>query len=623
MNIGKILYLSIELYIFRIVVSDVSHLLHQGVYQHYYQPLYEIPQQIIPKPTLPPPPPPTTTTEFFFPEIIINKRAKTKNPYDYQRPTKQPPHNLYIPGSSDDFKPIDNPIQQQFPEQDQQFEIPNESFSGTLPVEQTNSSSGLNPQDYLPPFSQNGIKFKNFGNGQIFVTYDKNEFGGYDYNVPSNKPPIIAPKPIDEFDVPLDDKNPNRPDIDKIPSEGYHYEEPVSPISVSETPIPNPIDEPNLGYLPPIPSDVSIRHSKDFSEFTTNSRNPIKLQLKEMRCINSQNGFFKAVLRLDSPISLIPIVDNGVLDSRCELKLTQSHILVNIPVEDFLKCGIRNCGDNLCLRIRFPLIPEIKTASDSILTLQCKLQEKIITKIHALKMATSNNIQGRSVGAFAQGGIQQPFRTRIDILRKSSSGFTKRLEPHGSVNLGEELLLRTHVNIGDGWNYTKLTDVNLQRFSPSGEILNSVNIITQQGCINPVMRLVCPTQPSFDPPLGYRLSFKAIMFQGMRSGEEIVLSLKITGCMERADCYINTQNCNNALTRLRRSSNNNSDIIKHRNSSEIEEISKISFRVIIPDYDNDENEGPNFNNIKNIQNYQLFYLIGGSFGIFLNLSNMD
>ena len=133
-----------------------------------------------------------------------------------------------------------------------------------------------------------------------------------------------------------------------------------------------------------------------------------------------------------------------------------------------------------------------------------------------------------------------------------------------------------------GWNYTKLTDVSLQRVSPSGEILNNVQLVTSLGCLNPSMQGVCTQAPSYDPPLGYKLPFKAVMFQGMRSGEDVIMSMRITGCLEYNDCFINQEQCNNPNTsgiiRRKRDMKGNST----NDSSEISEISKISFKVVMP-----------------------------------------
>lgn len=59
--------------------------------------------------------------------------------------------------------------------------------------------------------------------------------------------------------------------------------------------------------------------------------------------------------------------------------------------------------------------------------------------------------QARSVGNYAHGGHQNPFRTHVELLRLASDGgFKRHLESNGAVQLGEELLLRAHVLPGDG-----------------------------------------------------------------------------------------------------------------------------------------------------------------------------
>ena len=241
----------------------------------------------------------------------------------------------------------------------------------------------------------------------------------------------------------------------------------------------------------------------------------------------------------------IPIIDKDNTDiSGCNIRLTNSVLLVNIKSEDFHKCGVFSCGsgNDLCLRLRFPQIRGMRMLNDPILTLQCKVQRRVVSKTHALRLGVSNNnVQGRALsGAFAQGGSQLPFRTYLGIMRKDQNGggYTRNLEPGGTVTLGEELILRSQVKAGDGWNFTKLSDVLMQRISPSGGIVNSAILLKANGCVNPLMRFICPSAPTFESPLGHRLGFKAAMFEGMKSGDEMVLSAKVIGCMERQDCDI-------------------------------------------------------------------------------------
>lgn len=56
----------------------------------------------------------------------------------------------------------------------------------------------------------------------------------------------------------------------------------------------------------------------------------------------------------------------------------------------------------------------------------------------------------RSSGTHVQGGSQQNFRTQVSLFRKSGNDNQTPLEPGGTVQLGEELFLRAHVNSGDG-----------------------------------------------------------------------------------------------------------------------------------------------------------------------------
>jgi len=57
------------------------------------------------------------------------------------------------------------------------------------------------------------------------------------------------------------------------------------------------------------------------------------------------------------------------------------------------------------------------------------------------------------------------------------------------------------------------------------------------------MQAICAHPPILEPPLGQRLHFKAVMFPGMRSGEVLVISMRITGCLEREDCQVTAQDC--------------------------------------------------------------------------------
>ncbi|XP_017020034.1 uncharacterized protein [Drosophila kikkawai] len=347
-------------------------------------------------------------------------------------------------------------------------------------------------------------------------------------------------------------------EIETIHSPGYDYHAPVAvPVFPTQKPsTPAPV------YLPP----EGIQ-----------DQNQLRLRLKDMRCLSGR--YFRAVFKLDSFLGAAPTLDqdnDDVQDKRCEMKLSRSFLLLDISGEDFERCGVKSCGQDLCLRLRFPAIRGLRTSGDSILTLHCKTQERVAVKTHALKMAVANDVQSRSAGSYAHGGNQNPFRTHVELLRKGGNGYTRHLETNGAVQLGEELLLRAHVLAGDGWNYTKLSDVQLQRIASGGEVLNTVQLISSRGCLNPAMLSICSHSPILEPPLGQRLRFKAVMFPGMRSGEVLMISMRITGCLEREDCQVTAQDCLPSVGQRRRRN------VSHGNGTEVSEVSHLSFRVIMP-----------------------------------------
>uniref|UniRef100_A0A182QD02 ZP domain-containing protein n=1 Tax=Anopheles farauti TaxID=69004 RepID=A0A182QD02_9DIPT len=349
---------------------------------------------------------------------------------------------------------------------------------------------------------------------------------GYNYNAPTTtSTSTFAPLGDEGFEEPSD------PD-----STGYRYDPPA-----------------NI-YIPPSGGGVG-RSLRD--DPTLAARSPIRLQLNELACLRNSGGYFRAALTIQSALESVPLVDveNDGGDSlgACEVRLDQSRLLVDIAWPDFGRCGVSPCGQTpareLCLRVRFPAIAGMRTASDPVLTLQCRIQQRIVARTHSVRLGVAEDVQGRAAAgtAFAVGGSQRPFRSQLGIFRRQNAGgggggaFTRALQPGGAVMLGEELMLRTQVSAGDGWNFTRLSEVVMQRLSPSGTVLNSASLVNANGCLNPLMRAISPVAPVFEAPLGYRLGFRAAMFQGMRSGDEMILRVRIVGCVDRRECLV--ENC--------------------------------------------------------------------------------
>ncbi|XP_063708836.1 uncharacterized protein LOC134837394 [Culicoides brevitarsis] len=369
----------------------------------------------------------------------------------------------------------------------------------------------------------------------------------------------------------------------------------------STTPLPPQLDEgyfydpPDNSYIPPASGPNVPRTAKDLDFFRSvpNSLNRMQVELKEMNCMANPSGYFKAQLRIHNNIDTFPVVEHDTNDPRCEIQTLRSQSLINIVSDDFNRCGIYSCGSDLCLRVRFPLIRGLRTRDDLTLTLQCKLLARVAEKTHSIKLGINlNQNQGRSSsdgnngGVVAQGGGNQQFRSQVGLFRKSDeNGFSQALTSGSAVQLGEELMLRAQVRAGDGWNYTRISDIALQRFSPQGELLNSVNLVSPNGCLNHLMRNVCPHEPVFEPPLGYKFGFKAFMFQGMKSGDELVMNVKLNGCLYKRDCLVEAR-CQHARGKRETTNETKTDV----DDAKIFpiETAHLMFRVELPDDEESE-----------------------------------
>ena len=184
-----------------------------------------------------------------------------------------------------------------------------------------------------------------------------------------------------------------------------------------------------------------------------------------------------------------------------------------------------------------------------------------------------------SVGAVAQGGGNSKFRTQVGIFRRLGDSFVRPLEANGVVQLGEDLMLRMQTRQGDGWNFTRITDISMQRMGATGEVVNSVSLVSNNGCLNPSMKSISTVPPQFEPPLGQKFGFRAVMFQGMRSGDEVVMSIRLMGCVNRNDCETSPGHCIGGRTtgRIRRETTDKEDHV---------EVTRISFRVADPQEEN-------------------------------------
>ncbi|XP_031619442.1 uncharacterized protein LOC116338376 [Contarinia nasturtii] len=75
------------------------------------------------------------------------------------------------------------------------------------------------------------------------------------------------------------------------------------------------------------------------------------------------------------------------------------------------------------------------------------------------------------------------------------------------------------------------------------------------------------------------------MFQGMKSGDEMIMTVRIIGCIDQRDCHLNHINCDDdqshiTSNRIRRQIANDTNVDKA--TEPLVDVSNISFRVVMP-----------------------------------------
>lgn len=233
------------------------------------------------------------------------------------------------------------------------------------------------------------------------------------YLPPSNRPPLMdipepiqTPRPPISFD-PIDTpayipptvaQNPNDiasdfPTKTTLNADGYKYLPPTqqTPIvqqdpGLSDNFVPI-ITPPSQAYLPSQSKARELRDEVVLQDSGNIQNSQLQLELNELRCLPSIGGYFKATLTVQSFVQSIPIIENDIQDIRCDLQVIRTRVVVNIAAVDFRRCGVESCGSQqLCLKIRFPQIQGLRTLADAVLTLQCRIQERVVSKTHALRI---------------------------------------------------------------------------------------------------------------------------------------------------------------------------------------------------------------------------------------------
>lgn len=193
-----------------------------------------------------------------------------------------------------------------------------------------------------------------------------------------NDEPVLFPSPPPTIPI--------EPASTYLPPTNY-----LPPVIVNVPPSDTTDDQNGYNYVKPTKSLPQSRILKDLDFFRSQKPNALQLELNDLRCLQNRGGYFRANLIVQSFIDNVPILDIDSQDPRCQLHLVRTKFILNIHAIDFERCGVYACNDKeLCVKLRFPQVFGMKSVGDALLTLQCKLQERIAIKTHALRFGVTD-----------------------------------------------------------------------------------------------------------------------------------------------------------------------------------------------------------------------------------------
>lgn len=106
------------------------------------------------------------------------------------------------------------------------------------------------------------------------------------------------------------------------------------------------------------------------------------------------------------------------------------------------------------------------------------------------------------------------------------------------------------------------------------KIMNSLWILDAEGCLNPQLNEITLGEQYRIDPLESYLLLRAFMFDAMQETDEMILSVKITGCLRGDDCILN---CPAGKVRQRRKRQLNNSMINQT----INWQNDVTFKVLI------------------------------------------
>ncbi|XP_014477283.1 PREDICTED: uncharacterized protein LOC106745835 [Dinoponera quadriceps] len=329
-------------------------------------------------------------------------------------------------------------------------------------------------------------------------------------------------------------------------------------------------------FLPPSPLPPVVE--------TPMSSSANRISIEEMSCQNAGDDlFFRASVKMPES-SIPPIVDN-VMGEACRATPAGDSYRINFERDQFWDCGVADCSADgvrsYCLDLRFPVISGLRLKDDYRVTLRCKTQDRITYRTKRINLKTLE-AKGRSIPNVLNGGSKDTLDVDVGLFRKtytSENTFDTRIQPGGTVLLGEEILLRVLVNSDDGWKYSRMGRVTVhyvEMMKQQRNVVNSLWILDEDGCLNADVREICPREQYAASPLESYLILRAFMFDGMKETDEIFLTVRATACLEAADCVLDCPAGH--VRRARRSAADRNNTIEWRDDN-------IALRVLLPKYE--------------------------------------
>ncbi|XP_059088481.1 uncharacterized protein LOC131884654 [Tigriopus californicus] len=322
---------------------------------------------------------------------------------------------------------------------------------------------------------------------------------------------------------------------------------------VSEENIPEELDSSRIskriGYVSE--RDTNQLSEREVAQARKTNRvgpnNPTDL-VSDIHCLESPtSNLFTAFLRPpDGQKETSPVLEEKPTadEDLCLITATNLNSVFALDLNRLEECGVKTCSVDgerwLCLLVRFPIMSGLKLPEDEVIEIKCKPQEPSVEGRNVINFQ-KNAVEQRSPTIYLGGG--HDFLSEIGLFRRLAGTdlFASRVQSGSTIELGENVQLRSIVRAGDGWNYAKITDVIIHRVhkgQPMRDERNTARLVTEEGCRNPSYRVLAPVNPWRDTEnrLINNFDFRVFMFQDMESGDAIMISAKVVACVEEIDC---------------------------------------------------------------------------------------